>query len=59
VENETEDFTEGAFVIDAFDAATDDLLWHGSARLEVQPGRFDEERLRRAASAVLTSFPAR
>lgn len=59
VEDETEDFTEGAFVIDAFDTATDDLLWHGSARLEVQPGSVDEPLLRRAASAVLTSFPAR
>jgi hypothetical protein len=59
VEDESEDFVEGSFVIDAFDAATDQLLWHGSARLEVEPATVNEERLRRAANAVLTSFPSR
>ena len=58
-EDEEEDFVEGAFVIDAFDAATDELVWHGSARAEVDPNRIDDERLRRAVTSVMASFPSR
>jgi hypothetical protein len=59
VEDEDEDFVEGAFVIDAFDAATGEVVWHGSARLEVDPGKVDENRLRRAVNDVLAKFPSR
>ncbi|HXN30472.1 MAG TPA: DUF4136 domain-containing protein [Polyangiaceae bacterium] len=58
-EDEEEDFIEGAFVIDAFDGATDELAWHGSARAEVDPNKIDEERLRRAVASVLATFPGR
>jgi hypothetical protein len=58
-EDEEDDFTEGAFVIDAFDAATEELVWHGSARAEVDPDRIDDERLRRAVTSVLATFPSR
>lgn len=58
-EDEEEDFVEGAFVIDAFDATTDELVWHGSARAEVNPSQIDEERLRRAVSSVMAAFPSR
>ena len=56
-EDEEDDFVEGAFVIDAFDA-TGELVWHGSARLEIDPQVVQEDRLRRAVSDVLTSFPS-
>jgi DNA-binding transcriptional MocR family regulator len=57
-EDEEEDFVEGAFVIDAIDAATEELVWHGSARAEVDPNRIDATRLQRAVASVMTSFPA-
>ncbi len=46
-------------MIDAFDATTDELVWHGSARAEVNPSQIDEERLRRAVSSVMAAFPSR
>ena len=52
------DLVEGAFVIDAFDGKTRELLWHGFARSEVTPGAVDYERVRRATESVLASFPA-
>ena len=58
-EDEEEDFVEGALVIDAFDAATDELVWHGSARAEVNPNQIDDERLRRAVTSVMATFPSR
>lgn len=57
MEDEENDFVEGSFVIDAFDSASGEMVWHGAARLEVDPGAVDEARLRRAVSSVLTSFP--
>jgi hypothetical protein len=58
-EDEEADFVEGAFVIDAFDAATEELVWHGSARTAVDPNRIDYERLQRAVASVLATFPSR
>ena len=58
-EDEEDDFVEGAFVIDAIDNETGELVWHGSARVEVEPGKVDEDVLRRAVSRVLASFPPR
>jgi len=57
-EEESEDFVEGAFVIDAFDAASDQLVWHGAARGEAGSDRIDDDRLRRAVTSVLATFPA-
>ncbi|HEY3820265.1 MAG TPA: DUF4136 domain-containing protein [Polyangiaceae bacterium] len=59
LEDEEDDFVEGAFVIDAFDGSRGDMLWHGAARLEVDPRRVDEDRLTRAVHMVLEGFPAR
>jgi hypothetical protein len=59
LEDEEDDFVEGAFVVDAFDAATGEMVWHGSARLEIDPGSVQEERLQRAVGEVLASFPRR
>ena len=58
-EDEEDDFIEGAFVIDALDAATQELVWHGSARAEVNPNQIDDERLRRAVRSVMGTFPSR
>jgi len=58
-EDEEEDFVEGALVIDALDAATEELVWHGSARAEVNPNQIDDERLRRAVTSVMATFPSR
>jgi hypothetical protein len=54
-----EDFIEGSFVIDAVDGATHDLLWHGSARAEVDHNGIDENLLRRAVTSVMATFPSR
>jgi hypothetical protein len=56
-EDEEDDFVEGAFVIDAFDAASTKLVWHGSARAEVDPSRIDDQGLHRAVVSVLAGFP--
>jgi Domain of unknown function (DUF4136) len=58
-EDEGEDFTEGSFVIDAVDAATHDLVWHGSARTEVDANGINESLLRRAVTSVMVRFPSR
>ena len=58
LDQEELDFVEGAFVIDAFDGKTRDLLWHGFARTEVTPDPIDYTRLRRVTESVLASFPA-
>jgi uncharacterized protein DUF4136 len=58
LDQEELDFVEGAFVIDAFDGKTRDLLWHGFARTEVTPGPVDYARVRQATESVLASFPA-
>jgi Domain of unknown function (DUF4136) len=59
LDQEEGDLVEGAFVIDAFDGETHQLVWHGSARTEVNPGPFDYGRLGRAVESVLASFPVR
>jgi Domain of unknown function (DUF4136) len=59
LDQEEQDLVEGAFVIDAFDAESHRILWHGSARAQVSPGPLNEDRLRRAVESVLASFPAR
>ena len=59
IENEEDDFVEGALVVDAFDVSTGELVWHGSAGTVIDPGRVDDERLRRAVYDVLTDFPSR
>ncbi len=57
LDNEEQDLVEGAFVIDAFDAHTRKLLWHGAAHASIKQSGLDDERLRRSVERVLTSFP--
>jgi hypothetical protein len=59
LDQEERDLVEGAFVIDAFDSETRELVWHGSARTEIVPGPVDYARLRRHVESVLAAFPAR
>jgi hypothetical protein len=59
IQDEEDDFVEGALVVDAFDVSTGELVWHGSAGTVIDPGRVDDARLRRAVSDVLTDFPPR
>jgi hypothetical protein len=59
LDTEERDLVEGAFVIDAFDGKSRELLWHGAARAEITPGHVDYDRLRRAVESVLASFPTR
>jgi hypothetical protein len=59
LDTEERDLVEGAFVIDAFDGKSRQLVWHGAVRAEITPGRVDYERLRHAVESVLASFPAR
>lgn len=58
-EDEEFDYDEGTFVIDAFDTGSSQLVWHGSARREIEPGHIDPDRLRQAVAGVLATFPAR
>jgi hypothetical protein len=53
-----EDAFEGSFSIDALDAATGELIWHGSAWLEIQPDEVNDEHLRRAVNDVLDGAAA-
>ena len=57
-EDETQDFVEGALVIDAFDGSNDGQIWHGSARTEINPGHVDDALLAKSVDEVLAKFPA-
>ena len=56
-EDEDEDFTTGALVIDIFDGRTDGQVWHGASRVEIHPPRVDPDLLKHAVRDVLASFP--
>jgi hypothetical protein len=58
-EKEGAEILEGALVIDVYESASGSLVWHGAAQAAIDPDHFDEERLRRAVSEVMSSFPAR
>jgi len=58
-EDEEEDFVEGAFVIDAFDGRSHELVWHCSGRAAVDPDRINYEQLERDVASALSAFPAR
>lgn len=57
-EHEEEDLVEGALVIDVLGGKTHEPLWHGAARVEIQPDKVDESLLRRATEKLLDSFPS-
>jgi len=56
---EAEDITAGVLVIDVFDGGTGVYVWHGAARVVIDPAKVDDALLDRAASGILASFPAR
>src|SRR5208283_2779356 len=58
-DEEERELVERAFIIDAFDRETRELVWHGSARTEVDPSPIAYERLRKAVESLLASFPSR
>jgi len=57
-DQENQELVEGAFVIDAFDGKSHELLWHGFSRAVVRPGKVDYEELQHHVESVLASFPA-
>jgi Domain of unknown function (DUF4136) len=57
VEDEEEDFVEGAIVIDAYQGEGDAQIWHGALRVRIEGTRVDEDRLRRSVHDILASFP--
>jgi len=57
-DQEGQELVEGAFVIDAFDGKTHQLLWHGFARAVVRPEKVDYDHLGRDVESVLASFPS-
>lgn len=50
---------KGEIVIDAFDAASDTHVWHGSSVAEVDPEKIDDTRLQSGVRQVMLTFPAR
>jgi hypothetical protein len=57
--SEREDIAEGALIIDVFDTATGAMVWHGAARVVIDPTAIDDALLERATTAILATFPAR
>ena len=57
--SELEDITAGALVIDVFDGVTGAMVWHGAARIVIDPAKIDDALLERATTAILATFPAR
>ncbi|HXX69352.1 MAG TPA: DUF4136 domain-containing protein [Polyangiaceae bacterium] len=57
-DQESQELVEGAFVIDAFDGKSHELLWHGFSRAVIRPGQVNYADLQRHVESVLASFPA-
>lgn len=58
--DEEENYIEGAVVIEAVDAQTGESVWHGSVRVDVEPGDSDRaQRVHQVVGELLKSFPPR
>jgi len=57
--SELEDITAGALVIDVFDGVTGAMVWHGAARIVIDPAKIDDALLEQATTAILSTFPPR
>lgn len=58
-DDENADFIEGSLVIDAFDGASLQRVWHGASRVaDINPDRIDDQRLQRSVQQLITAFPA-
>ena len=55
--SEREDIAEGALIIDVVNTATQALVWHGAARVVMEPSAIDDALLARATAAILSTFP--
>jgi hypothetical protein len=55
--SEREDIAEGALIIDVVNTATQALVWHGAARVVMEPSAIDDALLERATAAILSTFP--
>jgi hypothetical protein len=58
-ENEPHLITAGEVAIDAFDRATAQQVWHGTARAEIDPQQINEPALQTVVRRMLTPFPRR
>jgi Domain of unknown function (DUF4136) len=58
-ENESEMITEDEIVVDAFDGATAQQVWHGTAQAEADPQRINEPALQEDVRRILAPFPRR
>jgi hypothetical protein len=58
-ENDPQLITLGEVVIDAFDRATGQQVWRGTAQAEVDPQRINEPALQATVQRMLTPFPRR
>jgi hypothetical protein len=56
-ENEDEDFTVGALVIDIFDGSNGGQVWHGASRVEVDRNKVDVNLVQRSVQDILAHFP--
>ncbi len=58
-EDESSDLVDGGYVIDLFDGATHEMVWHGAARADIDPPRLDEDHLRSSVTSLLATIPSR
>jgi len=56
-DDENADFVEGSLVIDAFDGAGGNRVWHGAMRANINPDRIDDVQLQRSVQDLLSLFP--
>lgn len=57
-DDENADFVNGTLVIDAFDGAKGDRVWHGANRARIDPDSIDDRLLQRSVGELISSFPA-
>jgi hypothetical protein len=57
--HEDKDVVEDVLVIDVLDAKSQQTVWHGGARVEIDSERIDDALLKRATTKVLEVFPMR
>lgn len=55
--DENADLVEGAVVIDAFDGATTQQIWHGASQTRIDPDHLDDARLQKSVADLIAAFP--
>jgi hypothetical protein len=56
-DDESQDFVEGALVVDAFDGTVGNKIWHGATQAKIDPDRIDTEQLQRSVERLVAAFP--